>query len=235
MTREIDVRESGPVLDVAFCRPPDNLFTLQMCNTLLSILRVPPPGIRILRLRGTPEVFCLGRERLGNTLDELSHEARILGDVNRALRETSLLTVAEVTGDAAGFGVGLMALCDIAVSFRAAKFWFPEVRLGLAPALVLSWLPGIVGSRQAFRLTASGEAISGDEALRLNLITSVVDTPDELSAAVEAVITMLSNHPPHVYSEIRHIMRTMDGLDFGAATEVGVDRLTLASLARLKR
>ena len=38
------------------------------------------------------------------------------------------------------------------------RFYFPEVGIGLAPALVLAWLPRLIGERQAFWLTATGES-----------------------------------------------------------------------------
>jgi methylglutaconyl-CoA hydratase len=234
MTDGIAVREDGVVLDVELRRPPSNLFTMQMCDTLLSLLQAPPAGVRILRLRGGPGVFCLGRERAGQTLEQLRHESQTLGEVNRCLRETPLLTIAEVSGDAAGFGVGLFALCDIAVAAQEAKFWFPEVTIGLAPALVLTWLPGIVGTRQAMWLTTSGETLSGEEALRLNLVTKLVRSPTDLANVVDGVIAALLKHPPHVHSEIRSILRTMEGLDFAATTKFAVDRLALASLAMVE-
>jgi len=70
--------------------------------------------------------------------------------MTRPLRCTRLVTVTEVRGDAAGFGVGVLAACDVAVAEAGARFFFPEVGIGLAPAVVLAWLPRVVGEREAF-------------------------------------------------------------------------------------
>jgi enoyl-CoA hydratase/carnithine racemase len=126
-------------------------------------------------LRANGSVFCLGREWAGATPGELRVETKVLVGVQRALSKTPLVTVAEVPCDAAGFGVGLLAACDVAVAVADARFWFPEVGIGLA--LVLAWLPRTVGERQAFWLTATGEKISAARALELGLLNSVADGP----------------------------------------------------------
>ena len=96
----------------------------------------------MLRLRAAGEVFCLGRERAGSTPGESAFgKPDALVGLHRALRRTLLATIAEVHGDAAGFGVGVLAACDVAVAFSGASLWFPEVGIDLAPALALAWLP----------------------------------------------------------------------------------------------
>ena len=67
--------------------------------------------------------------------------------LHQALRSSPLVTIAEIHGDAAGFGVGLIAACDVAIAVSDAHFSFPEVGINLAPALVLAWLPRVVDER----------------------------------------------------------------------------------------
>ena len=100
----------------------------------------------MLVLRSAGEAFCLGRERTAATAHELPGEVDTLVAVNDALSRSPLVSVAVVAGDAAGFGVGLAALCDVAVAADTARFSFPEVGIGLAPTLVLAWLAGTVGA-----------------------------------------------------------------------------------------
>ncbi len=168
------------VLEVVIDRPPDNLLTVGLCAELTELLLAPPPGAHVLRLRAAGEVFCLGRERAGSTPGELRSESQTLVGLHRALRDTSLVTIAEVHGDAAGFGVGVLAACDVAVAVSGASLWFPEVGIDLAPALVLAWLPRIVGERQAFWLTATGEPISAARGLELGLLNEVVSSHEAL-------------------------------------------------------
>ena len=179
------------VLDVVINRPPDNLLTVEMCAELTALLLRPPTDAHVLHLRAVGEVFCLGRERAGSTPGDLRSETQTLVGLHRALRDTPLVTVAEVHGDAAGFGVGLLAACDVAVAVSGASLWFPEVGIDLAPALVLAWLPRIVGERQAFWLTATGEPISATRGLELGLLNEVVSSQEALAKDVQTWRDML--------------------------------------------
>ena len=179
------------VVEVVIDRPPDNLLTVELCAELTELLLRPPPGTHVLRLRAAGEVFCLGRERAGSTPGELRSETQTLVALHRALRDTPLVTIAEVHGDAAGFGVGVLAACDVSVAVSDASLWFPEIGIDLAPALVLAWLPRIVGERQAFWLTATGEPISAARGLELGLLNDVVSSREALTKDVQARVDAL--------------------------------------------
>jgi methylglutaconyl-CoA hydratase len=220
------------VIDVVIDRPPDNLLTVGLCAELTELLLNPPPGAHVLRLRAAGEVFCLGRERAGATPAELRAETRTLVGLHRALRDTPLVTVAEVNGDAAGFGVGVLAACDVAVAVSSASLWFPEVGIDLAPALVLAWLPRIVGERQAFWLTATGESISAARAMELGLLNEVVSSPELLAKDVQARVDALRTRNPRIHGEIKDMLRAFRSLDEDQALELSVDRLVVGALRR---
>lgn len=223
----------GAVLNARLDSPDGNLMTMAMCDALAGVLTSPPDGVHVLVLSGAGDQFCMGRERTAATPDDLPGEVRRLVAVNDALASTSLVTVARVHGDAAGFGVGLAALCDVAVATRAARLSFPEVRINLAPALVLAWLPHMVGRRAAFWLTASGIPVSGDEAVRIGLLNEVTEDVDALDAAVDDKIAALLAAQPRVHTEIRAMLRSVESLSERQAYELASDRLVLGSLRRL--
>jgi methylglutaconyl-CoA hydratase len=226
---------SGPVDGVVVAeldRPPGNVWTVDLCRELTSLLLSPPEDAHVLRLRSAGEVFCLGREREGATPGELRQEAGVLVDMTRALRRTPLVTVAEVQGDAAGFGVGVVSACDVSVAVESARFSFPEVGIGLAPALVLAWLPRVVGEREAFWLTATGEQLPAARAAELGPVNAVVPTVDALREDVDARVAALRKHNPRVHADIRDMIRAMAPLGDDAALDMSVDRLVVGSLRR---
>jgi methylglutaconyl-CoA hydratase len=221
----------GVVL-VELDRPPGNLFSLELCRRLVSLLDSPPEGAHVLRLRATGDAFCLGRDRGGATPAEVRTEAQVLVDVMRALRRTRLVTVAEVQGDAAGFGVGLVAACDVAVALDTVRFSFPEVGIGLAPALVLAWLPRVVGEREAFWLTATGEPFTAARAVELGLVSSLVSSADELRKHTDERVTALRSRSPRVHADIKDMLRVFAEVGDDAALDVSIDRLVVGSLRR---
>lgn len=223
---------SDEVLTVVLDRGDDrNLLTMPACRRLVELLERPPDGAHVLRLRARGRAFCLGREREADDLSALREEAGTLVRLNAALQASPLVTVAEVQADAAGFGVGLAALADVAVAAPTARFWFPEVRIDLAPAVVLAWLPRIVGRKQAFWLTATGEAIDAERAVELGLLTAVAPT-NGLTTAVDDVVAGLRTQTPRVHRGIKELLATMADLDRPAADAFATERLIIGSLAR---
>jgi methylglutaconyl-CoA hydratase len=227
----VDALAEG-VLDVVIDRPPSNLLTVGLCAELTELLQRPAAGAHVMRLRAAGEVFCLGRERAGATPADLVSETRTLVALHQALRRTALVTIAEVHGDAAGFGVGLIAACDVAVAVADARFWFPEVGIDLAPALVLAWLPRVVGERKAFWLTATGERIAASRAQEMGLVNEVVSDPEALAKEVAERVAALRSHNPRIHSEIKSLLRAFRSLDEDQALELSVDRLVVGALRR---
>jgi methylglutaconyl-CoA hydratase len=222
------------VLLVELDREPDNLVSIEMCHHLVDLLTDPPEGAHVLRLRAAGEVFCLGRDRGGvdASIGQVRDEAEALGALTKAVQRSRLVTVAEVNGDAAGFGVGLIAAFDVSVAVRAASFRFPEVGIGLAPALVLAWLPRVVGRREAFWLTATGAPLPAPRAVELGLLNEVVDDRDALVPRVDALVVELRARSPRIHGDIKELLRTFGELDDEQALDVSVDRLVLGSLRR---
>jgi enoyl-CoA hydratase/carnithine racemase len=231
----LSVEQDGPVVTARLQSPDGNLMTMAMCDALAAVLNTPPEGAHVMVLSAEGDAFCMGRERTAVTPDDLPGEVHRLVAVNEALAETSLVTVARVHGDAAGFGVGLAALCDIAVATRTAQLTFPEVRINLAPALVLAWLPHMIGRRAAFWLTSSGAPVSGDEAVRIGLLNEVVEGVDALDAAVAAKVAALLPAEPRVHKEIKSMLRSVESLSVRQSYELASDRLVLGSLRRLRK
>src|SRR5678815_3236672 len=82
------------------------------------------PRARVLHIRAEGEAFCLGRERAGRDEAAIRAEVTRLIALKRAVMTSPLITVAEVQGDAAGFGLGLAVLCDFTVVADTAKLSF---------------------------------------------------------------------------------------------------------------
>ena len=223
--------EDGVIL-AEVSRPPDNLFSIEMCARVTALLDDPPEGAHILRLRADGDAFCLGRDRGGSTTAEVRAEAEALAGLTRSAQRTRLVTVAEVQGDAAGFGVGLVAAFDVSVAVREATFRFPEVGIGLAPALVLAWLPRVVGRREAFWLTATGQALTADRAAELGLLNEVVDTRDALAKRVDDMVAQLRSRSSRVHGDIKDMLRVFGDLGDERALDVSIDRLVVGSLRR---
>jgi enoyl-CoA hydratase/carnithine racemase len=201
-----------------------------MCRDVTQLLMAPPDSARVLVLSAAGENFCLGRERRAVSQADAYAMARALAGLNEAMVRSRLAVVAQVAGDAAGFGVGLAALADVTVAATTAKFWFPEAEAGLAPALVLTWLPAALGRRQAFWLTATGQPLTAEAAEQAGLINQAV-APAELVGAVTEAVELLLRQPPQVCPEIKRDLLAFAAPSLGDAADRAVDRLVLRALS----
>lgn len=229
MTTDLTVMHQGELIWVEISRPPGNLFTLPMCTDLTRLLLDPPETARVLVLSAAGPNFCLGRERTAETPEDVYAMSQALADLNTALATSRLAVISQISGDAAGFGVGLAALADVAIASQTARFTFPEAEAGLAPALVLAWLPSALGRRLAFWLTATGQPMDAGTAERTGLINQAVPT-ERLREAVREATELLLHQPAQVCAEIKKDLTAFSGLGIHEASDRAVERLALRSL-----
>lgn len=150
-------------------------------------------GVRVVFLRGAGKVFSAGadlnwmRDAAHWTEAENRDDAMGLARMLKSLWDIPALTVALVQGGAWGGGCGLAAACDIAVAERGAKFGFSETRLGLVAATISPYVIAAIGPRAARGLFASARTFDADEALRLGLVSELVDDAPALAAAADRI------------------------------------------------
>ena len=226
------IARDGAVLRARIDAGPGNLFTPAMSAQLAAALRTPPDGVHVLHLSAAGDEFCVGRAPFRDGAGPLREDVDVLLEVIEALQHTSIVTVAEVQGDAAGFGVGLVALSDVAIAAPEARLYFPEVDAGFAPALVLAWLGELVGRRNAFWLAATGVRLPAREARDIGLLTHVVDDHAELGAAVADVVQLLLAKPPHVHAEIKELVRLYAAVPAQTRGTIAADKLAFGALRR---
>lgn len=88
-------------------------------------------------------------------------------------------------GNAFGGGVGMISVCDVAVSVPEARFGLTETKLGLIPATIGPYVLARMGEDKARRVFMSARLFGADEAMRLNLIAGLA-AAEALDAAIEA-------------------------------------------------
>jgi 2-(1,2-epoxy-1,2-dihydrophenyl)acetyl-CoA isomerase len=130
------------------------------------------------------------------TVTDRHRRMKIVGEAAMTLHRLSKPTIAAVDGVAVGAGMNLALGCDVVVATSRARFSEIFVRRGLTVDFGGSWLlPRIVGMQRAKELALSGRIVDAEEALRMGLVTVVVE-PDQLrSAATEMAESFLAGAP----------------------------------------
>ena len=178
-------------------------------------------SVRVLVLGGQGKSFCAGMDLKAVADDPVAmgDMLRALSRTSRAIRRLSIPTIARVQGAAIGGGCGLMVVCDFAVTHAEAKLGYPEVDLGICPAVVAPLLMRRIGAGRARAMLLAGGTMSGDEGFRRGLATHLVAEAD-LAATAQQLAERLAKGGPKALAATKHWLNELDGsLDDAIAEE----------------
>jgi enoyl-CoA hydratase len=122
-------------------------------------------------------------------------------------------TIAAVNGRARGAGVTLSITQDIIVANEDTDFGYPEIDLGLIPAIHFVHLPRQVGRHQAFEYLFTGDPIPARKAEAMGLINHAVPKDQVLPKALAIAQRLASKAPDAIRIGRQSYMRAND-LDY---------------------
>ncbi len=174
--------------------------------------------------------FCAGGD-LGWMREQISADAalrragaRQLANMLMAMNTISKPLIGRVQGNAFGGGVGMMAVCDVVIAARCAKFGLTETRLGLIPATIGPYVRARMGEDKARRVFMSGRIFGAEEAVGLNLVAGLAG-PEDLDSRVEAEVAPYLSCAPGAVAEAKRLARALGPRIDEAAIEHSIDRL----------
>lgn len=174
----------------------------------------PAPGgdVRVVVLAGAGKCFCAGMDLRGVMDDPVAmgDMLRGLSRASRALRRLPVPTIARVQGAAVGGGCGLMVVTDFAVTHPEAKVGYPEVDLGICPAVVAPWLIRKIGAGRARAMLLAGGTMTGQQGFDAGLATHLC-AQDQLDATVADLAARLAKGGPNAIATTKHWLNELDG------------------------
>ena len=193
------------------------------------------PGLRCVLLSAEGKQFSVGgdlREFVRERAQIQSHIREMTIDFHAAIAILNRLPVplvAAVNGLAAGGGVSLVCMTDLAIASRSSKFNFAYTRSGLTPdGGATYFLPRLVGPQRAFDILATNPTLSAETAQRMGLIARVVD--DALfDTEVEQLVTQLAAMPSNAVGRLKGLLR--QSLRNSLAEQLELEGSAIAALA----
>lgn len=124
--------------------------------------------------------------------------------------------VASIRGAAAGFGMSLVAACDLAISADDAVFSLAYCRIGASPDGGSTWtLPRMVGMKRAMELALLGDRITPQQASEFGLINWVVPNY-ELDARTDELVARLAAGPADTLARTKALLNRSPASDLDA-------------------
>lgn len=209
------LESDGPITTLILNRPDrHNALSIDLLGALharLDELERAPPTVLIVT--GEGRSFCAGMD-LKEVLGDPDAPLALLTALARMtvrLRRLRSIVIAQINGAAIGGGCGLACVCDLAVTHADAKLGFPEVDLGLCPAVVAPWVLRRVGAGMARRILLEGGTMSGERAGELGLVTEVVPARDGLAERVRARAERIASGGPNALAATKALLNELDG------------------------
>lgn len=187
-------------------------------------------NIRAIVLTGAGnKAFCAGADlQSGDSFKfDYSEPNQAISNLFRRVRRAQVPLIARVNGACVAGGMGLMAMCDLAVATEDARFGLPEVKVGVFPAQVLSVLQNLVGKRFLNELCLCGELISAQEALDAGLINYV---SSDLDGKLDWLLNRLLDKSPAAIRRGLYTLKQVDTLPFEQAVAFTESQIGLFAL-----
>ena len=170
------------------------------------------PEVKGVVLRGAGRAFCGGGDI--NFFVDATKEPNFglaplvakVGKVVCAIRAIPKPVICAVQNAAAGGGCNLALACDYVVAADNAKFIEAFVNIGLAPDTGgVYFLPRLVGPQRAFEILSSGRPVGAEEALKLGMVSEVVEL-DKLEERAYALAAKYAAGPSVAYANLKKMM-----------------------------
>jgi len=171
-------------------------------------------AVRVVVLTGAGESFCAGgdlewmREQIQANSATRVRAAAKLAHTLQALNTMPKPLIGALQGNAFGGGVGLAAVCDIAIGVDHLKMGFTETRLGLIPATIGPYVLARMSEGVARRVFMSSRIFKAKEAFNFGLLSAIVPA-EKLDIAVESEIGPFLSCAPGAVASAKALMRDL--------------------------
>ncbi len=188
-----------------------NALTIELMTELVAAIEAAAADAqqRVLILNGAGKAFCTGMDLAEVAQVEKAHaSAESVAKTLLTLSETRLITIAAVHGAAVAGGAGLMSACDFVVAAERTKIGYPEVRRGLVPGLIMTFLRRQLRERDLRELLFGGELFEAERAREIGLVNRVVPH-GELESATQTLVASILQGAPGALSNTKRLLEKL--------------------------
>lgn len=221
--KEIIVSVRGSIAEIQLNRPNlRNSFNSAMIQLLTEAFGnvSTDPNVRVVILSGTGKVFCAGADvaymqsMVNFSLVQNKSDAETLYQLFASMAECPVPIVGQIHGAAYGGALGLIANCDYVIAESKTQFCFSEVKIGISPAVISSFVARkcFLGAVKPFML--SGEVMDVPKALHLGLVNEKAEGLENLSKACQSYAQKFLECGPEAVRETKKMLQDLNQLSW---------------------
>jgi enoyl-CoA hydratase/carnithine racemase len=225
----VGYRLVGNVAQIELRRPPVNALSLELIQAVVAAFRraAADAEARVVILSSAlAKRFSAGLDLdivLGKSGGHLRAFLQSLYiDLFDAQYQLGKPSIAAVGGAARGGGMTMAVSCDVVLASESASFGYPEIEVGVVPAIHYAHLPRIVGRHRAFELLFTGRVFGPAEARELGIVNKVV-ADGELDDQAMALAAQFAAKSPTVMAMGRAAFMRQIDLDYRRSIATAVD------------
>lgn len=187
-------------------------------------------SIRAIVVTGAgSKAFCAGADLQAAQAftTDFSEPHGHLAQLLRAAKNSYIPLIARVNGACMAGGMGLLAMCDMAVAESHCVFGLPEVKVGVFPAQVLSVLQHLIPRRKLAEMCITGEPITAAQALDYGLVNYV---DEDVDVRLQWLLERLLDKSPAAIRRGLYTMKKMEAMSFEESMAFTESQIVLFTL-----
>mmetsp|Transcript_2419 Transcript_2419/g.4559 ORF Transcript_2419/g.4559 Transcript_2419/m.4559 type:complete len:238 (+) Transcript_2419:100-813(+) len=176
--------------------------TVTMGEEFKKTIESLPESVRCVVLTGSGRAFSAGGDldfleaRANDNPHHNTEEMLRFYDRFLVVRKCKVPVLSAIHGPAVGAGLCLAMATDIRVTHKECVLQFPFSALGLHPGMAATFfMPIVAGQEAAFRLLLTGDKVTGEEALKLGLVSCVEEKAEDVVTTALEMAERIAAHP----------------------------------------
>ena len=231
MAQYVDYRVIEGVAEITMNRAPVNAIDHQLTREVIDAYhraRKDDTARAVILTSALPTVFSAGVDlKLALEFDGQALRSFIevfYYEMHEALYRLGKPAIAAVNGHARAAGVTWAVSCDIIIAAEEAQMGYPEIDVGLLPAMHLVHLPKQAGRQRAAELLFTGDIVSAAEMHALGVVNHVVPR-EQVMPTARALARRLAKKSPIAMKLLRDAFVRANDLDYRRSMESVVETM----------
>ena len=231
MAQYVDYRVIEGVAEITMNRAPVNAIDHQLTREVIDAYhraRKDDTARAVILTSALPTVFSAGVDlKLALEFDGQALRSFIevfYYEMHEALYRLGKPAIAAVNGHARAAGVTWAVSCDIIIAAEEAQMGYPEIDVGLLPAMHLVHLPKQAGRHRAAELLFTGDLVSAAEMHALGVVNHVVPR-EQVMPTARALARRLAKKSPIAMKLLRDAFVRANDLDYRRSMESVVETM----------